>query len=217
MPFMPDLDHGPHLKSRLRPPKQPLTAWQFFFTDELHKLKAKSPNESLNVAQLSKEAGQRYAALPNDVKQTYVQRGQEAREKYEKELAAWQASLTPEDVRLENVFRSTQRRLGKSRRGNMRDPNAPKKPPSAYFLYLQAIRASPEKRDDILHGEHDSSKQSVLAAAKWRSMSAEEKRPFQEQAVRDKAEYERQRRAYEQRHYQPDNAYTPHVVSQHTE
>lgn len=191
---------GPPLKSRLRPPKQPLTSWQLYFMDEFDKFKASSYHESMNVAKLSSEAGQRYANLPDDVKQSYVQRGQEAREKYEKELAAWHAQLTPEDIRLENQFRAAQRRLGKSRRGNMRDPNAPKRPPPAYFLFLRTIRMNPDLRRDVFHDEHDSLKQSALASAKWRSMSPEEKRPFYEQAEREKAEYVRQRREYEESH-----------------
>ena len=191
---------GPPLKSRLRPPKQPLTSWQLYFMDEFDKLKTCSHRESINVAKLSSEAGQRYANLPDDVKQVYVQRGQEAREKYEKDLAAWHAQLTPEDIRLENQFRAAQRRLGKSRRGNMRDPNAPKRPPPAYFLFLRAVRTNPDMRSDVFHDERDSLKQSALASAKWRSMSLEEKRPFYEQAEREKAEYVRQRREYEESH-----------------
>ena len=185
-------------KSRLRPPKQPLTAWQLYFTDELHKLKAALPNERLNVAQLAKDAGQRYASLPDDKRQHYFVRGQEARGRYEAALATWRAQLTPEDIRHENMIRTARRRMGQSRRGNLRDPNAPKKPLSAYFLYLRSIRADPEQREDVLRGEHDTTKQSVLAAAKWRSLNAEEKRPFIEQAEHDKRAYEQRRQAYEQ-------------------
>jgi len=108
--------------------------------------------------------------------------------------------LTPEDIRLENQFRAAQRRLGKSRRGNMRDPNAPKRPPPAYFLFLRAVRTNPDMRSDVFHDERDSLKQSALASAKWRSMNLEEKRPFYEQAERERAEYVRQRREYEESH-----------------
>ena len=186
------------LKSRLRPPKQPLTAWQLYFTDELRKLKAASPNMRLNVAQLAKDAGQRYASLPDDKRQQYLVRGQEARGQYEAALATWRAQLTPEEIRHENMIRTAKRRMGQSRRGNLRDPNAPKKPLSAYFLYLRSIRADPEQREDVLRGEHDTTKQSVLAAAKWRSLNADEKRPFVEQAEHDKRAYEQRRQAYEQ-------------------
>lgn len=58
----------------------------------------------------------------------------------------------------------------------MKDPNAPKKPLSAYFMFLQRIRASPDMVKEVFGEEVGTTKQSVLAAAKWRSMSDEEKK-----------------------------------------
>lgn len=56
------------LKSHLKPPKQAPSAWQIFFTEELQKIKAHSPEERLNVAHVAKDAGQRYAALSDEAK-----------------------------------------------------------------------------------------------------------------------------------------------------
>lgn len=91
-------------------------------------------------------------------------------------MALWARTLTPDDVRQENAFRAAQRRDGKSRKANMKDPNAPKKPLSAYFMFLQRIRASPDMVREVFGEEVGTTKQSVLAAAKWRSMSDEEKK-----------------------------------------
>ena len=41
-------------------------------------------------------------------------------------------TLTPEDIKRENAYRTAQRKAGKSRKGNIKDPNAPKKPLSAF-------------------------------------------------------------------------------------
>ncbi|WFD30761.1 hypothetical protein MSPP1_001785 [Malassezia sp. CBS 17886] len=187
----------PHLKSRLKPPKQSPSAWQIYFTEELHKMKAESPDERLNVARVAKDAGQRYASLPEEERQQYVVRSHEAKEAYEKELAEWRAKLTPDDIKQENMFRSAQRKLGKSRRSNLKDPNAPKKPLSAYFLFLRTIRTDPQLAKEVLDGEHETTKQSVLAAAKWRTLAQSEKQPYLDQADRDKANYEQLRREYE--------------------
>jgi hypothetical protein len=80
-------------------------------------------------------------------------------------------TLTPDDIKRENVYRAAQRKAGKSRKGNIKDPNAPKKPLSAYFMFLQTIRADPLLVKDIFGDETETTKQSVLAAAKWRSMT----------------------------------------------
>lgn len=85
-------------------------------------------------------------------------------------------TLTPEDIKRENVFRTAQRKAGRSRKGNLKDPNAPRKPLSAYFMFLQRIRSDPQLVKDIFGDEQETTKQSVLAAAKWRSMTDDERK-----------------------------------------
>ena len=125
-------------------------------------------------------------------------------------------TLTPEDIKRENAFRTQQRKEGKSRKSNIKDPNAPKKPLSAYFMFLQRIRANPMLVREIFGDETETTKQSVLAAAKWRSMTDAERQvlclnrhmihydvdvslqPFLAQAEQEKMEYEAARRIYEE-------------------
>ena len=85
-------------------------------------------------------------------------------------------TLTPDDIKRENAFRTAQRKAGKSRKGNLKDPNAPKKPLSAYFMFLQKIRSSSALVKDVFGDETETTKQSVLAAAKWRSMTDDERK-----------------------------------------
>lgn len=108
--------------------------------------------------------------------QPYQRRSQTMKEAREREYNKYMASLSPDDIKRENVFRSAQRKAGKSRKGNIKDPNAPKKPLSAYFMFLQRIRSDPELVQDVFGEETETTKQSVLAAGKWRSMTDDEKR-----------------------------------------
>src|SRR5882762_6545469 len=85
-------------------------------------------------------------------------------------------TLTPDDIKRENIFRAAQRKAGKSRRSNIKDPNAPKKPLSAYFMFLQRIRSDPVLVQEVFGPETETTKQSVLAAAKWRSMTDDERK-----------------------------------------
>ncbi|KAG6842056.1 hypothetical protein C0991_003582 [Blastosporella zonata] len=178
------------LKSVLRPPKLAPSAWQLYFTDWIQKQQAHGTRK-LNVAQAAKEAGQQYACLSNEDKEA-------AKEARERELAAYMRTLTPDDIKRENAFRAAQRKAGKSRKSNIKDPNAPKKPLSAYFMFLQRIRANPQLVRDIFGDETETTKQSVLAAAKWRSMTDAERQPFLAQAEQEKMEYEAARRIYEE-------------------
>jgi hypothetical protein len=85
-------------------------------------------------------------------------------------------TLTPEDIKSENAFRAAQRKACISRKSNMKDPYAPKKPLSAYFRFLQHIRADPHLVQEIFGDETENTKRNVLAAAKWRSMTDDERK-----------------------------------------
>ncbi|KIK04711.1 hypothetical protein K443DRAFT_675725 [Laccaria amethystina LaAM-08-1] len=185
------------LKSVLRPPKLAPSAWQLYFTDWIQRQQA-SGTRKLNVAQAAKEAGQEYACLSAAEKEPYKRRSQAAKEARERELNAYMRTLTPDDIKRENAFRAAQRKAGKSRKSNIKDPNAPKKPLSAYFMFLQRIRANPQLVQEIFGEETETTKQSVLAAAKWRSMTDGERQPFLAQAEQEKMEYEAARRLYEE-------------------
>lgn len=184
-------------KSVLRPPKLAPSAWQLYFTDWIQRHQATSPKK-LNVAQAAKEAGQEYARLTPEEKEPYKRRSQAAKEAREREHSAYMRTLTPDDIKRENAFRTAQRKAGKSRKGNIKDPNAPKKPLSAYFMFLQRIRSDPVLVHEVFGDETETTKQSVLAAAKWRSMTDEERKPFLAQAEQEKLEYEAARKLYEE-------------------
>jgi len=184
-------------KSVLRTPKLAPSAWQLYFTDWIQRQQATSTRK-LNVAQAAKEAGLEYASLSEEEKEPYKRRSQVAKDIRDQQYKEYMRSLTPDDIKRENAFRSAQRKAGKSRKSNIKDPNAPKKPLSAYFMFLQRIRADPGLVREIFGEETETTKQSVLAAAKWRSMTDDERKPFLAQAEQDKMEYETARRLYEE-------------------
>ncbi|THH20569.1 hypothetical protein EUX98_g8556 [Antrodiella citrinella] len=190
-------DRNSPLKSTLRPPKLAPSAWQLYFTDWIQRHQATS-SKKLNVAQAAKEAGLEYARLTTEEKEPYKKRSLQAKEARERDLAAYMRTLTPDDIKRENAFRTAQRKAGKSRKGNIKDPNAPKKPLSAYFMFLQRIRSDPDLVREVFGDETETTKQSVLAAAKWRSMTDDERKPFLAQAEQEKLEYEAARKLYEE-------------------
>lgn len=118
------------------------------------------------------------ALLPFDTEslQPYKQRSLVLKQARERENEAYLRSLSPEDIKRENAFRTAQRKAGRSRKSNLKDPNAPKKPLSAYFMFLQHIRSEPFLVREVFGNEQETTKQSVLAAAKWRSMTDDERK-----------------------------------------
>ncbi|KAL3619825.1 HMG1/2-like protein [Castilleja foliolosa] len=74
-----------------------------------------------------------------------------------------------------------------------KDPNKPKRPPSAFFVFMEDFRKEFKKK-------HPSNK-SVAAVGKaggteWKSLSEEEKAPFAATAAKRKKEYELKMEAY---------------------
>ena len=94
----------------------------------------------------------------------YKRQSQAAKAQCEPE--AWKRTLTSDDIRRENAFCTAQRKAGKSRRGNIKDTNAPKKPLSACFMFLQHIRADAGRFQGVFGSEKETTAQSVLAVQK---------------------------------------------------
>uniref|UniRef100_A0A1J3CB75 High mobility group B protein 3 n=1 Tax=Noccaea caerulescens TaxID=107243 RepID=A0A1J3CB75_NOCCA len=74
-----------------------------------------------------------------------------------------------------------------------KDPNKPKKPASAFFVFMEDFRQTYKK-------EHPNNK-SVAAVGKaggekWKSLSVSEKAPYAEKAEKRKVEYEKNMKAY---------------------
>ncbi|KAK8624468.1 hypothetical protein V6N13_065812 [Hibiscus sabdariffa] len=77
-----------------------------------------------------------------------------------------------------------------------KDPNKPKRPASAFFVFMEEFRVQYKK-------EHPKNK-SVAAVGKaggdkWKSLSEAEKRPYVDKAEKRKAEYEKNMKAYNKR------------------
>ena len=95
-------------------PKKPLSAYFLFSQEERLKVKAEFPDYS--ITEVAKELGRRWATIDPAIKQSYEQRYTESRRQYEQALAAYKPQK------------------------KKKDPNAPKQPLSAYFLFSQEER-----------------------------------------------------------------------------
>ncbi|KAF7829475.1 HMG1/2-like protein [Senna tora] len=86
---------------------------------------------------------------------------------------------------------------GRSSKGKAaKDPNKPKRPPSAFFVFMEEFRKQFNKE----HPENKAvSAVGKAAGAKWKSMSDAEKAPYAAKAEKRKAEYEKNMKAYNKR------------------
>ncbi|KAL7314014.1 hypothetical protein PS15m_007677 [Mucor circinelloides] len=77
-----------------------------------------------------------------------------------------------------------------------KDPNAPKQPPSNFFLFSNSIREQVDKQ----HPEASFTEKSKIYGARWRKLSEEQKKPFTEQAKKERERYLKEVAAYEKAH-----------------
>nr|CDS16523.1 fact complex subunit ssrp1 [Echinococcus granulosus] len=82
------------------------------------------------------------------------------------------------------------------KKASKKDPNAPSRPPTAYFIWFN------EHRQDIkmsLGGSVGVAEVAKAAGEKWKTLSAEEKAKYQSEADKLKEQYDRDMRAYKEK------------------
>lgn len=169
-------------------PKKPLSAYFLFSQDERLKVKAEFPDYS--ITEVAKELGRRWATIDPAIKQSYEQRYQESRRQYEQALQAYKPQK------------------------KKKDPNAPKQPLSAYFLFSQEERLK-------VKAEHPGF--SICEVAKelgkrWADMAPEVKQRYQQMAEEGRQKYDQDMAAYRQGNYTAgdDSASSPSSAAQGT-
>jgi len=148
-------------------PKKPLSAYFLFSQEERLKVKAENPDYS--ITEVAKELGKRWATLNPDIKGSYEQRYQDARRLYESEM---------------NNYKPKKKK----------DPNAPKQPLSAYFIF------STEER---LKVKEENPTYSICEVAKelgrrWAEMDPAVKQRYQARAEEERQKYDNDMANYRQ-------------------
>ncbi|KAL6520914.1 high mobility group box 3 [Orobanche gracilis] len=74
-----------------------------------------------------------------------------------------------------------------------KDPNKPKRPPSAFFVFLEEFRKTFKKENPNVKAVSAVGK---AGGEKWKSLTKSEKAPYEAKAAKKKAEYEKLMNAY---------------------
>lgn len=145
------------------------------------------------VTAVTKLASERFKALSEEDKAVWQKKFQEAKEKYEKDVDAFKAA----GGEIKKADKSLKRKGNKSS-GNVAkkmkvDPDAPKKPVGgAYGRFLAQHRAEFQKECE----GKPASAVSKVAGDKWKAMTEEEKKPFQEEFEKAMATYREAMKSY---------------------
>lgn len=77
-----------------------------------------------------------------------------------------------------------------------KDPNKPKRPPSAFFVFLEEFRKTFKAENPHVKAVSAVGK---AGGEKWKSLSSAEKAPYEAKAAKRKAEYEKLIKAYDKK------------------
>jgi len=175
-------------KARENAPKKPQTAYFMYSATVREELKKSDP--TMKVTQVAKEAGARWRALSAEDKKPWQEKATAAKKEWQTKMDAYLASEEGKWLRKDKEENgeaedgeSGAKKKGK--RKKKKDDGAPKKPQSAYFLYLASVREAIKKEFEI-------SKASDVAregGKKWKALSDEDKKPFVDEAAKLKEEY----------------------------
>jgi len=138
-------------------PKRSTSAY-FYFLAHCRLEAAKTGKPTAKIAQFTKDCSEKWRALTVETKKPFDDKAAIDKARYQEEIAAY--------------------------KGKTVDPNKPKRPPTAYFLFLADFRIrmagkGVEHRDLL-----------KMAGEEWRALSDEDKKPYEKGALEQSKKYE---------------------------
>lgn len=106
-------------------------------------------------------------------------------EQYERAMERWRNALTPEDIKRENAYITSQRKKGKSGLARLRDPAKPKMPQTPFFRFYDEYRKK-NASDSIRSNVTEFSKK---ASAEWKKLTESEKEPYTKGYAEERERY----------------------------
>ncbi|CAG8571158.1 5761_t:CDS:2 [Dentiscutata heterogama] len=170
-------DEGPIPES----PRNPGTPYTIWFADFYNQFKPDNP--TLKVTEIGKIAGERWRSLPHDEKETYLEKYRKAKSKFEDDFKTWKESLTSKEIARVNEHRKLAKLKGKHVK-LLKDSRKPKRPKTPFLHFITANKNFDESKTMI--------EQTQELVERWRSMSPEDKKPFEDLYAQEKATYDSQ-------------------------
>lgn len=163
-------------------PKRPLSAYNIFFREM--RPKVKDENRTGTFHDIARKLGEIWNSLPEEEKRPYIEAASQEKERYDAEMENY-------DQMLQTAYPAD---LNKPRRRKRRkkEPGAPTRPLSAYNIYFGEIRNDVKKsQENLSFGEIGK-----LIARRWKDLSVEEKRLYEERAGQDRQRYINEMKQY---------------------
>jgi len=171
-----------------KPPKKSPTAFQLWSKDNRDEVKKSVASDSFGDIQ--KALAEKWKTVDAANKESFEKKAAQLKITYQKELAKWKDANPGASVRKSKDDKKADKEGKKKRK--KKDPNAPKRPLSAYFLWMNEHRESTKAANpSATFGGLGK-----ILAEKWNALDEAAKEPWQKKATAAKADYEGQLAAY---------------------
>jgi len=174
-------------------PKKPPSAY-FLYVNSTREA-VQTEIGSKKFGEVTKLQADRWKSLPAAEKAKYEKQATDGKAKYEKDLAAFKEGGGVVGQRRQDKKASKQTRVDKAAK---KEANAdrPKKPAGgAYGVYVSKNRAEIVKS---LPPGHKCTAVTLAASERWKKMTADDKKPYEEEYQQKKAQYETELKAWKE-------------------
>uniref|UniRef100_A0A3Q4IFW6 High mobility group protein B2 n=1 Tax=Neolamprologus brichardi TaxID=32507 RepID=A0A3Q4IFW6_NEOBR len=152
-------------------PKKPrgkMSSYAYFVQTCREEHKKKHPDASVNFSEFSKKCSERWKTMSPKEKGKFEDMAKQDKLRYEREMKNY---VPPKG----------------QKKKRFKDPNAPKRPPSAFFLFCADFRPKIKSENPGLSIGDTAKKLGEM----WNSSSAEEKQPYEKKAAKLKEKYDK--------------------------
>jgi len=156
-----------------------------FFVEEQRNVNDKN-GEQLSFAELSKKCGVMWSDMNDDEKSKYVEQSEKDRKRHKNEMKNY---VPPQ---ADSGSDSEDEGASKKKKKKAKDPNAPKRPITAYFFFAADKRPEIKKDDPSL----GITQIAARIGEQWRGLDDDDKHPYELKAAQDKDRYFKEITAY---------------------
>ncbi|XP_057175386.1 high mobility group protein B2b [Triplophysa rosa] len=164
------------VKGDVNKPKGKTSAYAFLVQTCREEHKRKSPEVPVNFAEFSKKCSERWKAITASDKTRFEDMAKVDKVRYDREMKDYEPP----------------KGAGKKGSRKKKDPNAPKRPPSAFFVFCSELRPTVKSENPGLSIGESAKKLGEL----WSKQSTKDRAPYEQKAVKLREKYEKDVAAY---------------------
>jgi len=162
---------------KTRKPRKSRGADTIFMAENRKSVKANPEHKDKDGKQIGAVLKEMWGKLDEEGKKPYVEKAMKEKEEYDQKMKDY--TPPPKTKKAKKAKK-------------VKDPNAPKKFQSAYQFFGAKLRADVAKENEGKSKEDQKKIGMKEIAAEWKQVSAEDKKPYEEQSAKAKVEWEKQ-------------------------